>query len=459
VAHSGIHHRPASSGYWLASLLAAKGFSVRVLCTGDIHIGRRASRLPDPLPSHLEAGQFSSAAAWGAVVDAALREQVDLVAVSGDVVDRQNRYFEAIGPFERGLRRLADAGIEVVAVTGNHDFDVLPLLARGASGKYMRLLGAGGSWERHTVERSGVAVLHIDGWSFPSEHVLGNPLLSYSPPPADGVPVLGLVHADLDQSASQYAPVGLADLHRQPVAAWLLGHIHHPRAIAEGGQPLVLYPGSPMAMDPGETGAHGPWLLEIRPGQAVTFRQIPTSHIRYDTLPIDLDGINERDELLNDVTSSIQQRLLELARDGSDLSCVAFRLVLTGRTPLHRELSRHLRDLDDFQPQARSVTGYVDRVLYETKPAINLDELVLRHDPPGELARVLVALESDPLPAAYRELLDDTLARLNDVRRHRTYAAISDDERPDLASARRHLLREGYQLLDALVAQQEVAGA
>lgn len=433
---------------------------MRVLCTGDIHIGRRASRLPDPLPSHLEAEQFSSAAAWGAVVNAALREQVDLIAVSGDVVDRQNRYFEAIGPFERGLRRLADAGIEVVAVTGNHDFDVLPLLARGAAGEHMRLLGAGGSWERHTVQRSGVAVLHIDGWSFPSEHVLSNPLLSYAPSPADGVPVLGLLHADLDQSASQYAPVGLADLRRQPVAAWLLGHIHHPRAINDVGQPLVLYPGSPLAMDPGETGLHGPWLLEIRPGQAVTLRQIPTSRTRYDTLPIDLDGISERDELLNHVTSSIQQRLMEIVRDGGELACVAFRLILIGRTRLHRELSRLLMDLvDDFQPQARSVTGYVDRMLDETRPAVNLDELVLRHDPPGELARVLVAFEADPLPAAYRGLLDDTLARLNDIHRHRAYTAISDDERPDLASARQHLLREGYQLLDALVAQREVAEA
>jgi DNA repair protein SbcD/Mre11 len=431
---------------------------VRVLCTGDIHIGRRASRLPDPLPSHLDVDQFSSAAAWGAVVDAALREQVDIVAVSGDVVDRQNRYFEAIGPFERGLRRLADAGIEVVAVTGNHDFDVLPLLARGAAGERLRLLGAGGSWQRHTIQRSGVAALHIDGWSFSSEHVLGNPLLSYSPPPADGVPVLGLLHADLDQSASQYAPVGLADLRRQPVAAWLLGHIHHPRIIADDGQPLVLYPGSPLAMDPGETGAHGPWLLEIRLGQAVTFRQLPTSRIRYDTLPIDLDGISERDEVLNHVTSSIQQRLMEIARDGGELASVSFRLILTGRTPLHRELSRHLRDLADFQPQARSVTGYVGRVRYETKPAINLDELVLRQDPPGELARVLVALEADPLPAAYRGLLDDTLARLNDVRRHRTYTAIADDERPDLDDARQHLIHEGYRLLDALVAQREVAG-
>jgi len=433
---------------------------VRVLCTGDIHIGRRASRLPDPLPSHLDAGQFSSAAAWETIVDMAVREQVDLVAISGDVVDRQNRYFEAIGPFERGLGRLADAGIEVVAVTGNHDFDVLPILARGSAGQHMRLLGIGGKWERYTFTRDGVAALHVDGWSFPSEHVLGNPLDTYTPQPGDDAPVLGLLHADLDQSASNYAPVSLSDLRRQPVAAWLLGHIHHPQAISQDGQPLVLYPGSPLAMDPGETGTHGPWLLEIRAGHEVVARQLPTSLIRYEPLPIDLDGVCDREELLNLVTSAIQQRLGEIARDSGELACVAFRLTLIGRTQLQRDLPRYLRELtDDFVLQARTVTGYVERWRDETRPAIDMQALASRNDPPGEVARVLIALEADPTPAAYQRLLDDTLARLNEVRRHRNYVAIADDERPDLATARAHLLREGYRLLDALVAQREGAGA
>ncbi|MDQ3547663.1 MAG: DNA repair exonuclease [Chloroflexota bacterium] len=431
---------------------------MRILCTGDIHIGRRASRLPDPLPGHLDAEQFSCAAAWGAVVDTALREQVDIVAISGDVVDRQNRYFEAVGPFERGLRHLADAGIEVVAVTGNHDFDVLPLLARGVASPHIRLLGTIGRWERYTVERSGAAVLHIDGWSFPSMQVLTNPLISYPAPPDDGVPVLGLLHADLDQSTSQYAPVALSDLRQGRVAAWLLGHVHHPRAITGPGRPLVLYPGSPMAMDPGETGAHGPWLLELAPGQPFSYRQIPTSCIRYETLSIVLDGIDEPGDLRDHISGSIQQRLGEIARDGGELACVSFRVTLTGRTPLHRELPNHLKEVvADFQPQTRSVTGFVDRVFYETRPAFDIDDLVKRNDPPGELARVLAALEAGAVSADCRGLLDDTMARLNEVRRHRTYGAIADDERPDHETARRHLLREGYRLLDTLVAQREQA--
>jgi DNA repair exonuclease SbcCD nuclease subunit len=433
---------------------------VRVLCTGDIHIGRRASRLPEPLPGELDARQFSAAASWSALVDLAISEQVDVVAISGDVIDRQNRYFEAAGPFERGIRRLAEAGIEAVAVTGNHDFDVLPLLARGLPVGQLRLLGVGGVWERHTIERDGAPALHIDGWSFPSEHVLSNPLDSYLSSPGDGVPVLGLLHADLDQSASRYAPVALHDLTQTPVTAWLLGHIHHPQAIAADGRPLILYPGSPLAMDPGETGPHGPWLMELAPGQPARCRQLPASPIRYDQLSVALDAVSGRDDLLDQINAAVQRRLLEISDAGGDLTYVAFRLVLTGRTPLHRELARHLRELQaDFHPQQNGVTGFVERLLDETRPAIDLNDLSRRNDPPGELARVLQALEADPAPVSYRPLLDDTLARLNDLRRQRVYSGIASDDLATLADARRYLLDEGYRLLDTLIAQREQVGA
>ena len=149
---------------------------MRVLCAGDLHIGRRPSRLP----THVDARPLSCADAWTRIVDHALDARADLVALGGDLVDRANRYFEALGPLERGVRRLADAGIVTVAVAGNHDHDVLPQLARALAPTLpagaFRLLGAGGTWERTTIERDG-ARLHVDGWSFPAEHVDDDPMV------------------------------------------------------------------------------------------------------------------------------------------------------------------------------------------------------------------------------------------------------------------------------------------
>ncbi|HUG15802.1 MAG TPA: DNA repair exonuclease [Thermomicrobiales bacterium] len=426
---------------------------MKILCSGDIHIGRRSSRVPEGLDS----ARFSTAAAWDSIVDVALRERVDLLALSGDVVDRANRYFEAFGPLERGLRRLAEAGIDTIAVAGNHDFDVLPLLKRGAAGERLHLLGQGGQWERRTILSGGDAVLHVDGWSFPSQQVRFNPLASYPIGPDDGLPVLGLLHADLDQPGSVYAPVTLADLGRQRVALWLLGHIHHPSIRHISGVTL-MYPGSPQGMDPGETGPHGPWLVELLPGRAPEARQFPTARVRYEPLAIDVSDVEDQDALLNTVTSAAQIHLTEVAAAGGDLECVAFRVTVTGRTPIHRDVAEHLKHLPgDLSLHAGHVQGFVEKLSLDTRPALSLDELSRRNDPPGALARTLSALEANDDAEACRRLIDDTLARLRTVERHAVYAGIADVGTLDRAVAREHLLREGYQLLDTLVAQRERA--
>ena len=36
------------------------------------------------------------------IVDVAIQQRADIVAISGDLIDRENRFFEAFGPVERG---------------------------------------------------------------------------------------------------------------------------------------------------------------------------------------------------------------------------------------------------------------------------------------------------------------------------------------------------------------------
>jgi len=82
---------------------------------------------------------------WGDTVSYAVEQAVDVVALTGDVVDAQNKRYEALGPLQRGLRRLEEAGIPVVAVAGNHDFDALPRLAEMVEAEHFHLLGRGAS--------------------------------------------------------------------------------------------------------------------------------------------------------------------------------------------------------------------------------------------------------------------------------------------------------------------------
>ncbi len=427
---------------------------MKVLCTGDIHIGRRSSRLPE----HLDDRAHAAADAWARIVDFALEAGVDVVALSGDVVDQENRFYEAVGPLERGIRRLAGAGITTVAVSGNHDHDVLPRLAAEFASERFRLVGLGGEWERTTIERHG-ETLHIVGWSFPQREVRESPLAAFrvDSVPDDGVPVLGLLHADLDQPASIYAPVALAELRATPVDFWLLGHIHAPRLETSPGTATVLYPGSPQALDPGESGAHGIWLLETGPGRTFRVAPVALSSVRYDTVVVDVDAVDDVAEFDRRVMEAVRGHLASAVADGGRaLRVLSCRLRIVGRTALHRELeARAERIAADLALDDGDAVAVVERVMLDTRPAHDLEALARGSDPVGVLARLLLGLESGMLDAEQARLLSDATSRIVEVRRARPYLALSADVEGSEAAARAALVRQASLLLDELLAQKE----
>jgi DNA repair exonuclease SbcCD nuclease subunit len=369
---------------------------MRILCTADIHIGRRAARVP---PSLLDA-RFSCAAAWDALVRLAIDRRVDAVLLSGDLVDRANWFFEAYGPLERGLRTLARAGVRSFAVAGNHDFDVLPRLVEALGPENFRLLGRAGQWERFTLEADGRPRLHLDGWSFPAESVRTCPLDTYRPAPDGGAPTIGLLHADVDQPRSTFGPVALAQLQAQPVALWLMGHIHRPARYDRAAGPTVLYPGSPQAMDPGETGAHGAWVLEVDASGVRGLEFVPLSVVRYDTVEVDATGAADEDGLQALVARAVADRLDAAVAEGGPLAFLCCRLRLVGRTALHRRLAACLASIcDDLElPHARAgAVARVDKVEIATRPPVDLEALARGSDAAGNLARVVLALQGDSL--------------------------------------------------------------
>lgn len=449
---------------------------MKILCTGDVHIGRSSTRFREDA----DTGALSCAGAWSLIVDRAIAERVDLLAVSGDLVDRANRFFEAYGPLERGLERLKDVGIRTVAVAGNHDFDVLPGLVSTIGDEHFRLLGADGRWERMSLTGEDGATIHLDGWSFPGEHHPHSPLTGYDLPDPGGSAVLGLLHCDLDQSASRYAPVSLAELRRVPASFWLLGHIHKPTlfdapdhaAHDPGAAPAAaLYPGSPHAMHPGETGAHGVWLLELAPGAPPRVSPIPLSRVRYDVVDVDVTGAADFDTVHGHLIDALRRHLDLVTLDCGPLRYLSVRARLVGRSPLHRELAPRLAAMaPDLELTHGEITVWVERCDVETRPAIDLEELARAGGVAGELARLLVALgartdsadpsapapEHAPGDAALGRLLSDARRAVETVRGLRPYAALPDAvDAPGAPMLTALLERQAWMLLDALLAQKD----
>jgi DNA repair protein SbcD/Mre11 len=419
---------------------------LKLLCAADLHIGRRPGRLPAPWSG----GRITAATAWDGLVACALAEGVDAVLLAGDIVDQENRYFEAYGPIGRGVGRLKEAGIAVMAVAGNHDHQTLHDVAAAVGQDHMVVLGRGGEWERWTLrDGAGAARLHVDGWSFPSSRHAQDPTLDYAlPEPADGAPAVGLLHCDLDSTENRYSPVPTASFSRLPLSAWVLGHIHVPRLREGPGRPSLLYPGSLLALDPGEVGRRGAWIMELGEGRAPSFRHVALSAVRYEAVEVDVADAADGASLRARVGETLERRLEAIIGEGAgSLEVVSCRVRLRGRTALGHGIEAVRDELRTIDLGERDgVRLVVERVDVDTRPALDLEELARGSDAPGRLARLLLDLDPDPGLSIRAEAAAEAVSG----RSH--YGGLGS-----LASARPTLRRQAARLLDALMRQKEPA--
>jgi len=425
-----------------------------VLFTGDLHLGRH----PTQVPEDLDGRQFSPTSVWEQTVSAAIQEGVDVVAISGDVVDRRNRFFEAYGAFESGIRDLMEAEIPVVAVSGNHDFDVLPRMIDELGFEHLRLLGTDGGWDRWTLEGEDGPALHVDGWSFGEERVFRSPVDEYELDAHGDVPVLGVLHGDLDAPESRYAPISTGDLTARSVDGWLLGHIHAP-TIHRDGDPFIQYPGSIQPLDPGEPGQHGPWILEVDGSGSIDAQQLPMATLRYEEIEVDATGIDDPMAIAQRVSDEIESLLVNAGNIGH-LEVLLPRIILTGRTAAHAELVDERGDLErQLSLDQGSVSVRPEAVEVQTHPDVDLEELEGGSGPVATLAEILLDLSTEDRSVS-PDLIQDATVAMREASSANTYTLLKREDRieqPDEEQAREYLQAQARTMLDTLMDQKEGA--
>jgi exonuclease SbcD len=438
---------------------------LRLLAIGDVHLGTRPGSLPADLDEWgANARGLTPESTLSTVVERAIEERVDAVLFAGDVVESTNARFEALRPLESAVRRLREAEIPVLAVVGNHDVEALPRLARMVEG--LELLGEHGRWQTRVVEGKSGPAVEILGWSFPDKSVRESPIASLlrDPVPASrsGIPRIGLLHADLDASGGNYAPITRSELRASGADAWLLGHIHKPslgEPVPSGSSGPSGYLGSLVGLDPSETGPHGPWLVSVAADGRVSARQLPIAPLRWERF----DLVVGEDEGPEDLSDRLLGEADRIARRIHDEGCIpkvlGLRPRLVGRTR-HFDALRRKIDGDDWRGRLNCSVGdsvvFIDRVLDGLELAHDLAELARGDDPPAVLARKLIALEG---AGEERERLIQTTRQAlkgfaEDVRwaplqSQRDMAdPLSDDAIADM------LLRSGNAALGELLAQR-----
>ncbi len=419
---------------------------IKLLCLGDAHLGRYPSRVPSGDKS------LSVRAVWERAVSTAIEERVDAVILTGDLADNKNAYFEAYGALRRGITQLNQERISVVAIAGNHDYDVFPQLAESMPEDNFIFLGRDGTWDETVLRTHSGRSLRCVGWSFPSSHYDRSPLDSLGLNQSKDF-TIGIVHGDLD-TQSKYAPLTTQNLINQPVNLWLLGHVHAPK-LHDDHQIPILYPGSPQPLDPGEPGVHGPWMITVSQDNQIRAVQLPFASVRYETIPVDVSAAAQISEVKILVAEQLEECGSELINSHPNLQYLSCRPVLKGQTRLHRTLSiEGLPDVDDLDVQVNECSITVDKVYVETSPTRDLEEIAqLNNAPPGILARWILDLKS----GGDHALLDTARKSAASVYKSAGFKSLGEQE-PDTATLSKLVIQQSMLLLDELLAQKEENG-
>lgn len=423
---------------------------MKLLAAADIHLGRRPSRLPSLVTDRIPARELGPSAAWESLVDLAIREEVDALLLAGDVVNADRDFFEAHTQLQRGVRRLSEAGVRVIAVAGNHDTHVLPSLAKEVP--EFELVGLGGTWQSVRLS-SGDESVSVWGWSFPQAVVRTSPLTEPGLEPGAGVNI-GLLHCDLDQQGSRYAPVSSRELRDAGMDAWLLGHIHVPAELS--GDQAIGYLGSLTGLDPGEYGARGAWMISVRGGRIESFDRRAFAPLRWVREEIELGG----SETPEDARSLVLERLRTLDDGIRDEPhpprAVGVRLSLVGRSSSRGAIAALFdgEEMGELSVGDGSVHYFIETVRVETLPPVDLEELAREPNPAGLLAGRLLVLDRPTDDSERQQLVADALRQLASVNRTGHWqtlesGALDDDEVAGL------LKSSGGRALDLLLAQRE----
>lgn len=426
----------------------------KILSTADLHLGRKSSSVPR------NALESSAKFTWHRMVDWAIQNQSDAVVLAGDIIDRDNRFFEAIGPIREGFEKLDNAGISVMIVAGNHDFDVLPDVVKNEEYDHVHLLGKNGTWESKTI-KTGKGELQFLGWSFPSQYVNEDPLLQLSSAGVQldpNIPAIGILHGELNDLNSPYAPIGFNNLLNKDVDAWVLGHIHKPRIFQES-EPLVLYPGSPHALSSKETGSHGPYLLTIEDTKKVKAEIIPLSPIRYEKLEMDVSDVFDKSEFRSLITKHLSKDIERKVTELQYVSHIIYDLILFGKHSLKSEFDNWSQNTDEFEQEFASETvASIRKVLNRIEPKVqNLEELARQPDPTGILAKAILDIQSGNDSEFINTLSEDFGKKLSSVNAASTYQPLqkAGEQYVDSSeAAKEFLLYECEQLLAELLAQK-----
>lgn len=213
------------------------------------------------------------------LADLAQKEQVDLVLLSGDLLDGSRVYGETADVLSQTLGLIP---ARVFIAPGNHD-------PYTAASPYARPIWPDNVHIFTSPRTEAVPVPELNctvyGAAFTAEQREDAPLEGFSAR-GDGLRLM-VLHGNTQ--GRDYAPIAPAHIAASGLDYLALGHIHQGSGLQKTGDTYWAYPGCPEGRGFDETGEKGVLLVEVDAGHT-TARFCPLALHRYEILTADLTG-------------------------------------------------------------------------------------------------------------------------------------------------------------------------
>lgn len=337
------------------------------------------------------------------MADFAIKREVDFVLLAGDLYDGDWKDWRTGQFLVQQLGRLLREGIEIVAISGNHDAAKVLSLRVPVPG-----LMATDKPGTRLLKRAPVAV---HGQGFEVAATTANLALNY-PDRVDGLFNIGLLHTACGSSAhANYAPCGIDDLVRKNYDYWALGHVHTRVELLR--DPWIVFPGNLQGRHINEEGPRGATLVTVSDGKVLSVEHHALDVLRWRRLPIDATGAVTRDEVLDRARLLLDGAVLD-----AEERLLVVRVMVSGDCTAHAELvASPTETLQQMRAVAAEVAEvdklWIESVAIDTRPAVDLAAL---RGQPGLVGALIGALDRVPeIDTALKAFVDDQLRRAGGV--------------------------------------------
>jgi DNA repair exonuclease SbcCD nuclease subunit len=355
----------------------------------DVHLDTPLQGLAEYVGAPTKEIRNATRRAFEKVLDAAISQSVDFLIIAGDLYDTGLKSFESALFFNKQMARLAEAGIDVYLIHGNHDA-ASKLIKQLRPPKNVHVFR---STEPQSITNEKLR-LAIHGQSFSTPDVTEDLAANY-PPPIPGFFNVGVLHTGLGGTSdhANYAPCSLQTLKSKGYQYWALGHVHNRQVLC--ADPYIVYPGNIQGRHGKEQGEKSCELVTVADAGTISVSPISTSVVPWIEIFIDVAACRNADEVYDKLRTTLGALVLQAKE-----RVTAVRLKLSGATDAHTELNR---DPDQVRNETISIANecgngllWIERVQLATLPRFDRASLLMRDDPVGEIVRIVAALRSNP---------------------------------------------------------------